>query len=93
MRVNADPFGDRRDHGCELGYLVLGEKADLQIEFGAFLGRWAMRFCVISTKVDRKIASTEAAIARIVKDGSNAGIPKTLQILITIQRPNSSRWK
>jgi hypothetical protein len=51
----------------------------------------AMRFCVIRTKVDRKIASTEAAIASTVKDGSKAGMPKMLQRLTAIQTPNTSR--
>ena len=33
----------------------------------------AVRFWLISTKVDRKIASTEASMARITKEGSNFG--------------------
>ena len=55
--------------------LVLGEQADLQVEVGALVGAVAMRFWLIRTKVERKIASTEATIARTTKDGSNFGTP------------------
>ena len=34
-----------------------------------------IRFCVINIKVERKIASTDATIAKITKDGSNLGTP------------------
>ena len=47
----------------------------------------AMRFWLISTKVDRKIASTDATIASTTKDGSNAGTPGTAPRLTAIQAP------
>jgi len=37
-----------------------------------------IRFCVINMKVERKIASTDATIAKITKDGSNFGILTSL---------------
>ena len=35
----------------------------------------ALRFWLIRTKVDKKIASTEACIARMTNEGSNFGKP------------------
>jgi hypothetical protein len=50
---------------------VLGEQIDLQIKVSAFVRCSAMRFWLISMKVERKMASTDATIAKITKEGSN----------------------
>ena len=47
----------------------------------------ALRFWLIRTKVDRKIASTEAAMARITNDGSKVRNPGTSPTLTAIQAP------
>src|SRR5918994_5830878 len=54
--------------------------------------RAAIRFCEIRTKVERKIASTEATIARTTKDGSNLETRGNHPRLIAIQVPNTTRW-
>jgi hypothetical protein len=46
-----------------------------------------MRFWLINTKVDRKIASTDATIAKTTKDGSNLGRPGATPRLAAIQAP------
>src|SRR3954453_5300850 len=52
-----------------------------------------MRFWLISTKVDRKIASTDAIIARMTNDGSNCGMPEKTPRLPTIHAPNIAKCR
>jgi hypothetical protein len=51
-----------------------------------------MRFWEMSTKVERKIASTEAHKASIIKLSPQTGTPGTQPRFATIQNPKSSRW-
>jgi hypothetical protein len=54
---------------------------------GLFSTAAAVRFWLISTKLDRKIASTEASITRIANDESNCGRRGTTPRLAKIQIP------
>jgi hypothetical protein len=53
----------------------------------------AMRFWLISTKVERKMASTDATIARTTNEGSQAGTPGIKPKLATIQKPKKARCR
>jgi hypothetical protein len=52
-----------------------------------------MRFWLISTKVERKMASTDAIIASTTNEGSQAGTPGTQPRLATIQKPKKATWR
>jgi hypothetical protein len=43
-------------------------------------------------KVERKMASTDATIAKITKEGSNLGTPGTTPRLARIQKPYTTMW-
>jgi hypothetical protein len=71
---------------------VLGQEADLEVEVGALVGAACMRFWLMSTKVERKIASTEAHMASTTKDSSHCGTPGIQPRFATIQKPKKARW-
>ena len=52
----------------------------------------AARFWEISTKVDRKIASTDATVARITKLGSNTGTPGSQPRLAAAHAATATAW-
>ena len=52
---------------------VLGQQTDLHVKVGSLLGQCLHPVLAIKTTVERKIASTEAAIARPTKLGSKTG--------------------
>jgi len=74
---------DGSEHPCDFGDLVFGEEIDLQIKVGAFVAA-AILFWLISTNVERKIASTEASVASMMNDLSNSGTPGISPRLTTI---------
>ena len=85
---DAEPVGDRGHHCNELGNLVLGARELIcGIELGPLSAVAVIRFCVIRIKVDKKIASTEATIARMTKDGSNLGTHGIAPRLMMIHPP------
>jgi hypothetical protein len=80
--LDPHPVSDPRHQRDEPRDLVLGEQADLQVEV------W-----LISTKVERKMASTEATIARMTNEESHAGTPGTQPRLATNQKPKMARCR
>ena len=51
-----------------------------------------LRFWLISTKVDRKIASTDAHMASTTKDSSQTGTRGIQPRFATIQKAKKARW-
>jgi len=88
--LDAEPVGDRAGGGQYARDLVLRQQVDLQIETSRRSAASAARFCVISTKVDRKMASTDATVARMTNVGSNGATVGIQPRLIAIQTATST---
>jgi hypothetical protein len=61
------------DQFSELGEFMLRQKAHLKSKSACLSAAADIRFWLISTKVERNMASTEATMAKVTNVGSNCG--------------------
>jgi len=75
LGLDTQPVGDRRQQAASLVTSGSASRLICRSSLARLSAAALIRFWVINMKVERKMASTDATIAKVTKEGSNLGTP------------------